>query len=210
MTDPAQSPRPADVEPSPDPRPRTADVFVEESAPLGQEAPLVEELGALGFTVRARALPARRPIEQLAWAVLVVLPLQAFLTALGGKAGEDAHHGLSRAVRKVLRRASEAEPSTGPSTEPTGESEAEPTPESGAQPPATPNDSPLADAPPTSPTVVLQDPATGIQIILGPHLDDTAYRALRALDLTGITQGPVRYDTAEARWLSDVAEATSR
>ena len=194
MTDPAQSPRPADVEPSPDPRPRTADVFVEESAPRGQEAPLVEELGALGFTVRARALPARRPIEQLAWAVLVVLPLQAFLTALGGKAGEDAHHGLSKAVRKVLRRASEAEPSTGPSTEPTGESEAEP----------------LADAPTTSPTVVLQDPATGIQIILGPHLDDTAYRALRALDLTGITQGPVRYDTAEARWLSDVDEATSR
>ncbi|MFJ2160362.1 hypothetical protein [Streptomyces sp. NPDC087856] len=195
MTDPAQSPRPADVEPSPDPRPRTADVFVEESAPRDQEAPLVEELDVLGFTVRAaRALPARRPIEQLAWAVLVVLPLQAFLTALGGKAGEDAHHGLSNAVRKVLRRASEAEPSTGPSTEPTGESEAEP----------------LADAPTTSPTVVLQDPATGIQIILGPHLDDTAYRALRALDLTGITQGPVRYDTAEARWLSDVDEATSR
>ncbi|WP_328828609.1 hypothetical protein OHT77_13595 [Streptomyces sp. NBC_00252] len=196
MTDPAQSPRPADVEPSPDPRPRTADVFVEESAPPGQEAPLVEEFGALGFTVRA--LPARRPIEQLAWAVLVVLPLQAFLTALGGKAGEDAHHGLRNAVRKVLRRASEAGPSTeastGPSAEPTGESEAEP----------------LADAPPTSPTVVLQDPATGIQIILGPHLDDTAYRALRALDLTGITQGPVRYDTAEARWLSDVDEATSR
>ncbi|MFJ3419346.1 hypothetical protein ACIPN8_23710 [Streptomyces sp. NPDC086082] len=194
MTDPAQSPRPADVEPSPDPRPRTADVFVEESAPPGQEAPLVEELGALGFTVRARALPARRPIEQLAWAVLVVLPLQAFLTALGGKAGEDAHHGLRNAVRKVLRRASEAEPSTGPSAEPAGESEAEP----------------RADAPTTSPTVVLQDPATGIQIILGPHLDDTAYRALRALDLTGITQGPVRYDTAEARWLSDVDEATSR
>ncbi|MFF6990364.1 hypothetical protein [Streptomyces sp. NPDC010273] len=194
MSDPAQSPRPADVEPSPDPRPRTADVFVEESAPPGQEAPLVEEFGALGFTVRARALPARRPIEQLAWAVLVVLPLQAFLTALGGKAGEDAHHGLREAVRKVLRRASDAEPSTEPSTEPAGESEAEP----------------LAGAPTTSPTVVLQDPATGIQIILGPHLDDTAYRALRALDLTGITQGPVRYDTAEARWLSDVDEATSR
>ncbi|MCX4814069.1 hypothetical protein OG601_26060 [Streptomyces sp. NBC_01239] len=194
MTDPAQSPRPADVEPSPDPRPRTADVFVEESAPRGQEAPLVEELGVLGFTVRARALPARRPIEQLAWAVLVVLPLQAFLTALGGKAGEDAHHGLRNAVRKVLRRASEAEPSTGPSAEPTGESEAEP----------------LALTPTTSPTVVLQDPATGIRIILGPHLDDTAYRALRALDLTRITQGPVRYDSAEARWLSDVDEATSR
>ncbi|MFJ4630450.1 hypothetical protein [Streptomyces sp. NPDC088847] len=202
MTDPAQSPRPADVEPSPDPRPRTADVFVEESAPPGQEAPLVEEFGALGFTVRARALPARRPIEQLAWAVLVVLPLQAFLTALGGKAGEDAHHGLRNAVRKVLRRASEAEPSTGPSTEPSTGPSVEPAGESEAEP--------LADAPTASPTVVLQDPATGIQIILGPHLDDTAYRALRALDLTGITQGPVRYDTAEARWLSDVDEATSR
>ncbi len=179
------------MEPSPDPRPRTADVFVEETAPPGQETPLVEEFGALGFTVRARALPARRPIEQLAWAVLVVLPLQAFLTALGGKAGEDAHHGLRNAVSKVLRRASEAEPSTGTSTEPTGESEAEPL------------------APATPPTVVLQDPATGIRIILGPHLDDTAYRALRALDLTRITQGPVRYDTAEARWLSDLDEATS-
>ena len=40
-----------------------------------------------------------------------------------------------------------------------------------------------------------------------PHLDEAAYRAL---DLTQVTQGPVRYDTVEARWLSDVAEATPR
>lgn len=189
MSDPARSPRSADADPAPDPRPRTADVFVEESAPPGQETPLVEEFGALGFTVRARALPARRPIEQLAWAVLVVLPLQAFLTALGGKAGEDAHHGLRSAVRRVLRRGSGAGPSV--------------------EPPAAQDDAATAPTPTTASTVVLQDPATGIQIILGPHLDDTAYRALRALDLTRITQGPVRYDTAEARWLSDVDEATS-
>ncbi len=180
------------MEPSPDPRPRTADVFVEETAPSRSgDAPRrgVRRAGLHG--PRPCPPPARRPIEQLAWAVLVVLPLQAFLTALGGKAGEDAHHGLRNAVSKVLRRASEAEPSTGTSTEPTGASEAEPL------------------APATRPTVVLQDPATGIRIILGPHLDDTAYRALRALDLTRISQGPVRYDTAEARWLSDVDEATS-
>lgn len=197
MSDPAPNPdpRPADVEPSPDPRPRTAELYVEETAPPGQEAPLVEELGALGFTVSAHALPARRPIEQLAWAVLVVLPLQAFLTALGGKAGEDAHHGLRAAVRKVLRRGSEG----------SGGSEV-----SEAEPPAAIQNPSPATAPNDSPTVVLQDPATGIRIILGPHLDDTAYRALRALDLTQVAQGPVRYDTVEARWLSDVDEATPR
>ncbi|MEU6145728.1 hypothetical protein ABZ848_35990 [Streptomyces sp. NPDC047081] len=150
----------------------TVDLFVDETAPAGHETPLVEALGSLGFRVRARALPTRRPIEQLAWAVLIVLPLQAFLSALGGKAGEDAHRGLRSAVRKVLRRGPEAAPREEPAT------------------------------------VLLQDPETGVRIILGPHLDDAAYRDLRALDLTRFTHGPVRYDPAEARWLSDVDEAT--
>ncbi|MDH6219392.1 hypothetical protein M2283_006726 [Streptomyces pseudovenezuelae] len=33
---------------------------------------------------------------------------------------------------------------------------------------------------------------------------------VRALGLTHTTQDPVRYDTAEARWVSDVDEATPR
>ncbi|MER5219021.1 hypothetical protein [Streptomyces flaveus] len=156
--------------------PYSADLFVDENTPAGHETPLVEALTSLGFAVRARAVPTRRPIEQLAWIMLIALPLQAFLSALGSKAAEDTHRVLRDAIAKVARR------------------------ESGTSDPS----------PDRAGTVVLQDPATGLQIILGPHLDEDAYRKLRALDLSQYTHGPVRYDTVEGRWLSDVDEAMAR
>ncbi|WP_409469479.1 hypothetical protein [Streptomyces sp. HC307] len=156
--------------------PYPADLFVDEKTPAGHEAPLVEALTSLGFAVRARAVPTRRPVEQLAWIMLIALPLQAFLSALGSKLAEDTHQFLRNAIAKVGRRDSGT---SEPSAETVG-------------------------------PVVLQDPATGLQIILGPHLDEEAYRKLRALDLSQYTHGPVRYDTAEGRWLSDIDEATRR
>lgn len=58
--------------------------------------------------------------------------------------------------------------------------------------------------------VVLQDAATGLQVVLGPQVDEDAYRKLLALDLTQYRYGPVRYDATEARWVSDVDEAMER
>ncbi|MGP4045236.1 hypothetical protein [Streptomyces sp. 2A115] len=156
--------------------PHPADLFVDENTPPGHETPLADALTSMGFTVRARAVPTRRPIEQLAWIMLIALPLQAFAGALGSKAAEDTHRLLRNAVAKVARRDSGT---PGPSADRVG-------------------------------TVVLQDPATGLQVILGPHLDEAAYRRLRALDLSQYTDGPVRYDPAEGRRLSDVDEALAR
>jgi hypothetical protein len=49
--------------------------------------------------------------------------------------------------------------------------------------------------------VVLQDTETGVRILLGRELDDSALDALRDLDLTGFGSGTLRYDTTEARWV---------
>ncbi|MFG2728835.1 WD40 repeat domain-containing protein [Streptomyces canus] len=49
--------------------------------------------------------------------------------------------------------------------------------------------------------VVLQDTETGVRILLGRELDDSAFDALRDLDLTGFGSGTLRYDTTEARWV---------
>ncbi|MFD9190029.1 hypothetical protein ACFWCA_17540 [Streptomyces phaeochromogenes] len=58
--------------------------------------------------------------------------------------------------------------------------------------------------------VVLQDTATGVRILLGPELDEEAYRGLRALDLTRSRNDTLRYDVTEARWVSvpDGSEGT--
>jgi hypothetical protein len=57
-----------------------------------------------------------------------------------------------------------------------------------------------APAPPRP--VVLQDTATGVRIVLGPDVDDEAYRQLRALDLARFRHGTLRYDATEACWRS--------
>ncbi|MFI6489657.1 hypothetical protein [Streptomyces sp. NPDC050564] len=61
---------------------------------------------------------------------------------------------------------------------------------------------PSDQAPGAPRPVVLQDTATGARIVLGPEVDDEAYRKLRALDLARFRHGTLRYDAAEARWCS--------
>ncbi|WP_369249386.1 hypothetical protein [Streptomyces sp. R41] len=61
---------------------------------------------------------------------------------------------------------------------------------------------PLDQAPEAPRPVVLQDTATGTRIVLGPEVDDEAYRKLRALDLARFRHGTLRYDATEARWCS--------
>jgi len=59
-----------------------------------------------------------------------------------------------------------------------------------------------ADRAPAGRPVVLQDTATGIRIVLGPEVDGAAYRKLRTLDLAQFRYDTLRYETAEARWVS--------
>jgi hypothetical protein len=55
--------------------------------------------------------------------------------------------------------------------------------------------------------LVLQDSGTGLQIVLPPDLSEEGYRRLTQLDLTTFSRGPVRYDEATGRWISDLDEA---
>lgn len=82
----------------------TADVFVVPEFAEGQERPLVEAFTSLGFSTRTRVVPERRAAEQLTWLVLAALPLQAFLSGIGGKIGEDGYRGLKNTVQAVLGR----------------------------------------------------------------------------------------------------------
>jgi hypothetical protein len=66
-------------------------------------------LTALGVSVRVKILPRRRSASDLQWLVLAALPLQAFLTSIGGNFADDAYKGFQDAVRKLLHREHAAE-----------------------------------------------------------------------------------------------------
>lgn len=52
-----------------------------------------------------------------------------------------------------------------------------------------------------------QGTATGLDVFLGPPLDETAYQRLLEWDLSRFRHGPLRYDAVELRRLSDLDEA---
>lgn len=60
------------------------------------------------------------------------------------------------------------------------------------------------------PPVVLQDPATGLRIILDHDLPDEGYQELLAVDLSQYHLGPLHYDRAQGRWRSAPDEAQLR
>jgi hypothetical protein len=53
--------------------------------------------------------------------------------------------------------------------------------------------------------LVLQDTATGLQVVLEPDLPIEAYRRLVTLDFSAFHGGPVRYDRIRDVWQSDPA-----
>jgi hypothetical protein len=85
-----------------DPAPLTADLLVDAEVSAEQERLLVDGFARLGVAARARVVPARRGVGDLSWLVLVSLPLQAFLTAVGSQLAEDAHHGLRDLVGRLV------------------------------------------------------------------------------------------------------------
>ncbi|MEU6992690.1 hypothetical protein ABZ953_18800 [Streptomyces sp. NPDC046465] len=55
--------------------------------------------------------------------------------------------------------------------------------------------------------IVLQDAATGLDVVLEPDLPAEAYALLAALDLAEFTVGPLHFDRAQGRWRSVLDEA---
>ncbi|QTE02922.1 hypothetical protein [Streptomyces cyanogenus] len=86
---------------------RTADVVVDPRLPRAPEALLTEALTCLGLTPRVRELPRRRSPDQLAWMVMVTVPLHGFLKALADKSATDAYERLQKAVRGLRKRTEE-------------------------------------------------------------------------------------------------------
>jgi hypothetical protein len=84
--------------------PFTADILVDAEVSAEQERLLVDGFARLGVAARARVVPTRRGVSELSWLVLVSLPLQAFLTAVGSRLAEDAYRGLRDLVGRLLSR----------------------------------------------------------------------------------------------------------
>jgi hypothetical protein len=82
----------------------TADVFV--AAAGGQELAreAADAFRSAGVDPTTSLAPTRRGLDTLQWAVLAVLPLNAFLGSLGSKLGTDAYEALRGLVRRILRR----------------------------------------------------------------------------------------------------------
>lgn len=95
-----------------DPGLMTADIIVDARLSPERQAVLIDALAALGATARIRVLPLRRSAGDLQWLVLAALPLQAFLSGIGGKIADDAYKGFQNAVRKLFQPDRLAEPST--------------------------------------------------------------------------------------------------
>jgi hypothetical protein len=51
-----------------------------------------------------KIIPARRDVLTLTWLLLISLPLQGFLSAVGNKIAEDAYDKFTQAARRFLDR----------------------------------------------------------------------------------------------------------
>jgi hypothetical protein len=149
----------------------TAEVLHDGQIGADDEHLLLTVLAACGVTARVKVIPPRRDAQALTWLVLISLPLQGFLSMVGGKLAEDAYGRFTRAVGRLLDHHRRAE-----------------------------------DATATQPVLVLDDPATGLRIILESDLPREAHEQLVALDLSGYRFGPLRYDRTLHRWRSEMDE----
>jgi hypothetical protein len=84
------------------PTPISAELILDASHAKHQ-GPMLTAFSAIGVRASVKVLPPRRGPAELQWLVLAVLPLQAFLAALGGQFGDDSYRGLQNAVRYVFR-----------------------------------------------------------------------------------------------------------
>ncbi|KUL54422.1 hypothetical protein [Streptomyces sp. NRRL S-1521] len=89
--------------------PPRAELLLAQEVPDDLAEELVAALTALGAPpARTRRTIGHRGVADIPWAVLVSLPLQAFLGGLGAEAMKDAYASFKGLVRKVARPASPA------------------------------------------------------------------------------------------------------
>lgn len=81
-------------------------VQLDAAVPVGEEDELTQALAAAGFAVTAKDLPAVRGVEMLNAVALMMIPLHAFLSAAGSKAGAEVWPLFKAGVRKILHRSS--------------------------------------------------------------------------------------------------------
>ncbi|QHF95050.1 hypothetical protein DEH18_15610 [Streptomyces sp. NHF165] len=148
-----------------------------------RRADAVGELVRRGYEVRDRRVLAHRGPAELQWAVLVALPLHAFLTGLGTEAVKDAYEGLRRLAGRAVHRGGADDERPG-ADGPDGADEGRP--------------------------LVLQDERTGLRIVLEADLPRAAYEQLLGLELSRFRHGPLHYDRARRRWRSELDEAAGR
>lgn len=79
-------------------------VQLDAEVPIGEEDELKQALAAAGFAVTAKELPAVRGVEMLNAVALMMIPLHAFLSAAGSKAGAEAWPLFKTGVRRILHR----------------------------------------------------------------------------------------------------------
>lgn len=77
-------------------------VQLDKAIPLGEEDELKQALAAAGFAVTAKELPTVRGVEMLNAVALMMIPLHAFLSAAGSKAGAAAWPLFKTGIRKIL------------------------------------------------------------------------------------------------------------
>lgn len=82
----------------------TAEVLLDGAISADEEQLLVAALRGCGVTAEAKIIPPRRDAQALTWMVLVSLPLQAFISAIGTAMAENAYAAFVRAAQRILGR----------------------------------------------------------------------------------------------------------
>ncbi|MDX2523355.1 hypothetical protein ACSCB1_11245 [Streptomyces europaeiscabiei] len=84
--------------------PLRAELLVSQAVSEGLQRELTERFQDLGLpVVRVRRVLAHRGSAELQWLVLAALPLQAFLSGLGGEAVKDGYRVLKDLVGRLVR-----------------------------------------------------------------------------------------------------------
>jgi hypothetical protein len=92
----------------------TAEVLLDRSISADEEQMLVAALRGCGIAAEAKVIPPRRDPQTLTWIVLVSLPVQAFISAVGTTMAENAYAAFVRAAQRILGRHRQAGPDRPP------------------------------------------------------------------------------------------------
>lgn len=82
----------------------SVELLLDGSVTEDDERDAITLFSLLGGVGRVRRQPAHRGADGLAWLMLASLPLQGFLTGLGGRVADDAFAGLQKLAARLHLR----------------------------------------------------------------------------------------------------------